>query len=207
MFGRALKPVMLRFVLRVPLRLFAKLRWWQQLLIIAATPVIALNLAVAFFGNSIVSPISPFYLDEKWSALKAYGRHRPGCLLRGHGDLDTLAAAAEKKHGLPRGLMRAVVEVESGRQPHRISFAGAMGPAQLMPGTAAQLHVTDPFDPEEAIDAGARYLAQQLKRTGRADLALAAYNAGPGNVNGSVPRNGETEFYVAKVMRAWRGRV
>jgi soluble lytic murein transglycosylase-like protein len=97
--------------------------------------------------------------------------------------------------------MRAIVTVESGNHAHRISFAGAMGPAQLMPGTAALLGVSDPFDPSQAIDGGARYLAQQLRRTGRVDLAVAAYNAGPGAVNGSVPRNGETELYVAKVMK------
>jgi soluble lytic murein transglycosylase-like protein len=112
-----------------------------------------------------------------------------------------LADAADAKNGLPRGLMRAVVTVESGNHAHRISFAGAMGPAQLMPGTAALLGVSDPFDPSQAIDGGARYLAQHLRRTGRVDLAVAAYNAGPGAVNGSVPRNGETELYVAKVMK------
>jgi soluble lytic murein transglycosylase-like protein len=79
-----------------------------------------------------------------------------------------------------------------------------MGPAQLVPGTAAQLGVKDPFDPAEAIDGGARYLAQLLQRTGRVDLAVAAYNAGPGAVQGQVPKNGETEVYVAKVLRAFR---
>ena len=76
-----------------------------------------------------------------------------------------------------------------------------MGPAQLMPGTAAQLKVDDPFDPDEAIEAGARYLAHCLKKTGSVSLAVAAYNAGPGAVNGTVPQNGQTEIYVAKVMR------
>lgn len=189
-------------VMRFFLRLWGKLPWWQQLGLLAAAPLLALNLSVAFFGSSVVFPLSPYFVKEKWQALKAYARHRPGCLLSGHGELGALATAAEKKHGLPRGLMRAVVAVESGSRAHRISFAGAMGPAQLMPGTAALLDVDDPFDPQQAIDAGARYLAQQLKRmNGRVDLAVAAYNAGPGAVNGSVPRNGETEFYVAKVMK------
>lgn len=188
-------------VLKFFLKLFAKLRWWHQLALIGATPLLALNLAVAFFGSSAVFPLSPYFVKEKWQALKAYAKHRPTCVLSGHDDLPALAAAAEKKHGLPKGLMRAVVSVESGGRAHRISFAGAMGPAQLMPGTAALLDVDDPFDPKEAIDAGARYLAQQLKRMGRVDLAVAAYNAGPGAVNGSVPKNGETEFYVAKVMK------
>jgi soluble lytic murein transglycosylase-like protein len=186
------------------LRLFWKLRFWQQLAIVVCLPLAALNTAVAFFGSSAVFPLSPFFLKEKWHALGAYAKHRPLCLLTGHDDLGPLAAKAEKKYGLPRGLMSAIVSVESGSRPHRISFAGAMGPAQLMPGTAALLGVDDPFDPEQAIDAGARYLSQQLKRTGRVDLAVAAYNAGPGAVNGSVPRNGETEIYVAKVMRAYQ---
>lgn len=186
------------------LRLFWKLRFWQQLAIVVCAPLALLNTAVAFFGSSVVFPLSPFFLKEKWHALGAYAKHRPLCLLTGHENLAPLAAAAEKKHGLPRGLMSAIVSVESGSRPHRISFAGAMGPAQLMPGTAAMLGVIDPFDPEQAIDAGARYLAQQLKGKGRLDLAVAAYNAGPGAVNGRIPQNGETELYVAKVMKAMR---
>lgn len=191
-------------VVRFGFRLFFKLRWWQQLTLIVAAPLVSLNVAVAFFGNSIVSPLSPFFVKEKWHALTAYAKHRPLCLLTGHPELSTLADAAERKYHLPPGLMRAVVTVESGNRAHRISFAGAMGPAQLMPGTAALLGVNDPFDPEEAIDGGARYLAQLLQRTGRVDLAVAAYNAGPGAVNGAVPRNGETELYVAKVMKELR---
>lgn len=191
-------------VVRFLLKLFWRLAWWQKLAVLVCAPLAALNVSVAFFGQSVVFPLSPFFVPQKWTALKTYAKHRPGCLLRGHGDLDALAAAAERRHGLPKGLMRAVVQVESGGRAHRISFAGAMGPAQLVPGTAAQLGVKDPFDPEEAIDGGARYLAQLLQRTGRVDLAVAAYNAGPGAVQGQVPKNGETEFYVAKVMRAFR---
>jgi len=183
-------------------RMFGKLRFWQQLVLVACVPLLVLNLSVAFFGSSLIFPLSPFFVKEKWHALVAYGKHRPFCLFSGHEDLRALAAAAEKKYALPRGLMNAIVAVESGGRAHRISFAGAMGPSQLMPGTAAQLSVNDPFDPEEAIDAGARYLSQQLKRYGRVDLAVAAYNAGPGAVNDSIPQNGETEFYVAKVMKA-----
>ncbi|MEW5738767.1 MAG: lytic transglycosylase domain-containing protein [Myxococcota bacterium] len=191
-------------VARFAFRTFRKLRWWQQLAAVVCVPLAALNLSVAFFGHSAVFPLSPFHVREKGQALASYAKHRPLCLLKGHGDLTAIAAKAERRHGLPRGLMQAVVDVESGNQAHRISFAGAMGPAQLVPGTAAMLGVEDPFDPESSIDAGARYLAQQLQRTGRVDLAVAAYNAGPGAVRGSIPRNGETEFYVAKVLRRFR---
>lgn len=185
-------------------RQWRRLPWWQRLLVLALVPLVSLNLAVAFFGSSLVSPLSPFFLKEKGQALLAYAKHRPRCVFTGHDDLHALTAAAEKKYGLPRGLVRAVVEVESGTNPHRISAAGAMGPAQLMPGTAKLFGVRDAYDSAQAVDASARYLAEQLKRTGKVELAVASYNAGPGNVSGAVPRNGETEFYVAKVMRAFR---
>jgi soluble lytic murein transglycosylase-like protein len=187
-------------------RLFWRLPGWLKLVVVLCAPLTALNGAVAFFGSSVVSPLSPFFLREKVHALRTYAAHRPACLFSGHADLGALADAAERKHGLPKGLMRAVVEVESGGRAHRISHAGAMGPAQLMPGTAKLLGVTDPFDPQQAIDGGARYLSQQLHRLGRVDLAVAAYNAGPGAVQGRVPRNGETEFYVERVLRAFEAR-
>ena len=182
-------------------KLFRRLSWWQRLALLACMPLLVLNLSVAFFGHSAVFPLSPFFLPEKWTALKAYARHRPLCLLTfGHGDVGPLTEAAERQHRLPRGLMRAIVEVESGGHPHRISPAGAMGAAQLMPGTARMLGVKNPFDPKDSIDAGARYLRSLLNRTGDVRLAVAAYNAGPGNVTDRVPRNGETEYYVARVM-------
>jgi soluble lytic murein transglycosylase-like protein len=178
-----------------------RLRAWQQVLVVALTPLVTLNVAVAFFGQSLVSPLSPFYLPEKAQALGRYFAHRPGCLLKGHGDLQQLAREAEKRERLPPGLLQAVIWVESENCAHRISYAGAMGPAQLMPDTVAHLNVKDPFDPRESIDAGARYLRHLLEREGRVELAVAAYNAGPGNVNGHVPDIGQTQAYVAKVMR------
>ncbi len=182
-------------------KLFAKVPWWQRLALVAVSPVLLLNLTVAFVGGSAIFPLSPFYLSEKWSALKLYVRHRPSCLFTGHEDLSIVTAKAEREAGLPKGLMQAIIEVESDARSHRISYAGAMGPAQLIPGTAAMLGVKDPFDPEESISGGARYLASMLKRTGNVTLAVAAYNAGPNNVKGTVPQNGQTEFYVARVMR------
>ncbi len=190
---------------RFVFRLFSKLAWWQRALLVALTPLLLLNLTVAFVGSSAIFPLSPFYVGEKWAALKLYGAHRPSCLFTGHEELAVVTARAEKEAGLPKGLMQAIVEVESDATCHRISYAGAMGPAQLMPGTAIMLGVKDPFDPAEAISGGARYLASMLKRMGNnIPLAIAAYNAGPNNVNGAIPKNGQTEFYVAKVMRKFR---
>jgi hypothetical protein len=188
-------------ILRLALKLFGRLRWWQQGLVAVLTPLVCLNMSVAFFGHSLVSPLSPFFLSEKCTALAKYFAHRPMCMLRGHDDVQAVAREAEKHAHLPAGLMQAIVSVESENCAHRISYAGAMGPAQLMPATAAQLGVRDPFDPHESIEAGARYLKHLLDREGRIDLAVAAYNAGPGAVGGHVPDNGQTLSYVAKVMR------
>jgi soluble lytic murein transglycosylase-like protein len=182
-------------------KLFFKLPWFMQLGVALLMPLLALNLAVSFFGNSVVSPISPFFLKEKFNALKMYARHRPMCFMIGHDDFAPLIEKAERENQLPSGILKALIEVESASKPHRISFAGAMGPAQLIQATANLMKVEDPFDPATSIDAGARYLAQCLKRTKELSLAVAAYNAGPNSVlNGKIPQNGETEFYVKKVM-------
>jgi soluble lytic murein transglycosylase-like protein len=171
----------------------------------ALAPIWTLNTAVAFFGNSIVFPLSPFFLKQKLSALGSYAAHRPWCLLRDHPDMQPLIARATERQRLPKGLLAAVVYIESGGRPHRISWAGAMGPAQLMPDTARGLGVGDPFDSEASIDGAARLLAQHLARFRRVRLALAAYHAGPGAVRGGrIPDNGETGEYVAKVMRVYR---
>jgi soluble lytic murein transglycosylase-like protein len=130
--------------------------------------------------------------------------HRPVCLFRGHASIDEAVASAESKHHLPRGLLGAIVQVESNGRVHRISSAGAMGPGQLTPSTAKLLGVSDPFDPAEAIEGSGQYLATQLAAFHDVRLAVAAYNAGPGAIfNRTVPKNGETEFYVRKVMSGY----
>jgi soluble lytic murein transglycosylase-like protein len=88
------------------------------------------------------------------------------------------AAAAE---GIDPKLLTAVVWVESNFTPDAVSHAGAIGLAQLMPGTAELLGV-DPYDPEQNLAGGARFLSEMIDRFGRVDLALAAYNAGPARV-------------------------
>jgi soluble lytic murein transglycosylase-like protein len=166
--------------------------------------VISINGAVWFVSGSGPFPLDPRHLSGRLRALRAYALHRPGCLLFKDADVVATARRAARKHRIEAELFEALVEVESGSVAHRISRAGACGPAQLMPSTARDLGVKDPFDPASALDGGARYLREQLKRfRGRRDLALAAYNAGPGAVHGAVPRNGETEYYVPRVLAVY----
>lgn len=111
--------------------------------------------------------------------------------------------AAAQRHGLDPRLLKALVKQESGFDPSARSPAGAAGLTQLMPGTAAALGVTDPMDPLQALEGGAKYLAQQLKAFGGdVSLALAAYNAGPGNVqkHGGIPPFRETQNYVRTIL-------
>jgi soluble lytic murein transglycosylase-like protein len=111
--------------------------------------------------------------------------------------------AAAQRNGLDPALLAGLIKQESGFKPDARSGAGAQGLTQLMPGTAAGLGVTNPLDPAQSIEGGAKYLKQQLDRFG-GDVAraLAAYNAGPGAVErfGGVPPYAETQNYVRNVQ-------
>jgi soluble lytic murein transglycosylase-like protein len=116
---------------------------------------------------------------------------------------DGMIQAAAAKYGLDPALLKALIRQESNFDPNAGSPAGAQGLTQLMPGTAASLGVTNPKDPAQAIEGGAKYLRQQLDAFG-GDVrkALAAYNAGPGAVqrHGGIPPYPETQNYVQKVL-------
>lgn len=113
-----------------------------------------------------------------------------------------LFTSAAQKYDVPATLLSAVAKQESGYNPRAVSPAGAQGLMQLMPGTAKGLGVTNSFDPTQAVDGAAKMLRDLTRRFGSTELALAAYNAGPGAVlkyNG-IPPYPETQRYVRNVM-------
>jgi soluble lytic murein transglycosylase-like protein len=113
------------------------------------------------------------------------------------------ARGMARMHGVPEDLFLRLVQQESGWAAGAVSPKGAIGLAQLMPGTAQLLGV-DPHDPQQNLEGGARYLRAQYDRFGRWDLALAAYNAGPEAVEqyGGIPPYAETQGYVRAI---WNG--
>ncbi len=122
-------------------------------------------------------------------------------------ELDQLVQAASQKQGLQAELVQAVIGKESAAHPCALSPKGAQGLMQLMPSTAVELGVTDPFDPKQNIDGGTRLLKQLLtKYNGDVALALGAYNAGAGRVDreGGVPQIPETVSYVSDILNSFR---
>jgi soluble lytic murein transglycosylase-like protein len=124
-------------------------------------------------------------------------------------DIPTLLQSAGSRHNIDAELLASVVHAESGFNPHAVSRAGAHGLMQLMPTTAAQLGVTDAFQPDENIAGGSAYLDALLTRYhDDLKLALAAYNAGPAAVDRyhGIPPFRETRAYVARVMTEFKRR-
>jgi soluble lytic murein transglycosylase-like protein len=114
-----------------------------------------------------------------------------------------LFRAAGAAYGIQPSVLAAVAKTESAFDPSAVSPAGARGLMQFMPATATEMGV-DAMDPASAIDGAARYLSSNLRRFGSLELALAAYNAGPGAVQkyDGIPPFAETQAYVPKVLAA-----
>lgn len=154
----------------------------------------------AVSGSPLVDPTAPPVISFA-TILDDFTNNRPDNLDEEIADAIASAAAT---YQLDPSLIRAVIRTESSYRPDAVSPAGAMGLMQLMPGTAASLGVEDPFDVWENVHGGTRYLRQLIDRfEGDLELALAAYNAGAGNVNrfGGVPPFRETQNYIPRVQR------
>jgi len=123
-------------------------------------------------------------------------------------EIDAAIDQAASRHNVDPSLVRAVIKVESNFNPNAVSRKGAMGLMQLMPQTARRLNVSNPFDPEQNVDAGVRQLKQLMENYGGdVKLTLAAYNAGPGAVarSAGVPHYAETRQYVKRITQLYYG--
>jgi len=123
-------------------------------------------------------------------------------------DIDAAIEAAAARHNVDPSLVRSVIKVESNFNPNAVSRKGAMGLMQLMPSTARSLNVSNPFDPQQNVDAGVRHLRKLLDSYGgNVRLSLAAYNAGSGAVarSAGVPRFRETQNYVRRITNLYNG--
>jgi len=172
-------------------------------------PVPGANTASMKAARSAAAEVSQFLTHDSNRSANAKIQ---AANFRGHTaspeEIDSAIAMSAAKHNVDPNLVRAVVKVESDFNPNAVSRKGAMGLMQLMPATARELKVKNPFDPEQNVDAGVRHLKQLLENYGGdVNLTLAAYNAGSGAVarSSGVPRFAETQNYVRKITNLYYG--
>lgn len=151
-----------------------------------------------YYPDSNIHSYSNWGASEA-SVLPSYSRNKNA--------FDQIIRQAAQQHGVAEGLIKAVMHTESGFNINARSPVGAQGLMQLMPATARRFNVSNAYDPQQNIYAGAKYLSWLLRRfNGNTQLALAAYNAGEGNVDkyGGIPPFRETQDYVRRVTSRYQ---
>jgi len=168
----------------------------------------AIGAVTSYIDNAAISSEPVLYRPETGSMVFGDILSARTVSTGGKADLDAIFEKAGRIYNLPPNLLKAVAKAESDFRPNATSRVGAMGIMQLMPGTAKYLGVTDPYDPEQNIMGGAKYLRQMLdKYDGDITLALAAYNAGPGTIskNGGAPLQSQLRGYIPRVLGYFYG--
>jgi len=149
------------------------------------------------------APVGSFFSAPWVEAALTDVSRPPACGSSANPELDQLIEQNSKTQGVKPELIRAVISQESANRPCAVSPKGAQGLMQLMPTTAAQFGVSDPFDPKQNVEAGTKLLKQLLaKYAGDVSLTLSAYNAGSGRVDRDrgVPQIPETVKYVTDIL-------
>ena len=163
--------------------------------------------SIAMQVNSVLgrpaAPVGSFFTSPWVEAAAADAVALPACEPMATPELDQLIELNSNTQGVKPELIRAVISQESANRPCALSPKGAQGLMQLMPATAAQFGVSDPFDPKQNVEAGTKLLKELLaKYGGDVSLTLSAYNAGSGRVDrdGGVPQIPETLRYVTEIL-------
>lgn len=160
-------------------------------------------------GANLTKINATYYPDSNIHKYQNWGKSEAAVLPsfnKNKNSFDQIIQFAAQKHGISEGLIKAVMHTESGFNTNAKSPVGAQGLMQLMPATAKRFNVFNAYDPEQNIHGGAQYLSFLLKRfKGNTHLALAAYNAGEGNVQkyGGIPPFRETQDYVQRVLNRY----
>lgn len=138
---------------------------------------------------------------DTWGLTKKYNIQK--IRSSNEGKYEDIIDRVSNTYGIPKTLIQKMIEVESNFNPKTVSHAGAMGLMQLMPANVKEMGIKNPFSPAESIEGGVKELSGYLKKNnGDLVLALASYNAGPGNVRkyGGVPPFKETQGYIKKIL-------
>lgn len=166
----------------------------------------ALDMARRMIAAGLGRDTAADFLDRQYASVKAWRDAQNAPLVveqASFGPFDDLVEYYAGMHAVEAALVRAIIQVESAFNPAARSPAGAIGLMQLMPATAQELGV-NPFVPEQNIEGGVRYFSQMLRKFGAVDVALVAYNAGPGfaerYIRGQAALYGETREYVNNVL-------